>query len=72
MTIVVMPGFLILARQLKEEGFDPYIVPSKSTKKRKKIYIDKPIRLSEIESKFDNDKDILDFFMNRINSLTDE
>lgn len=70
--VEIMPGFLILARQLKEEGFDPYIVPAKSTKKRKKIYIDKPIRLSEIESKFDNDKDILDFFMNRINGLTDE
>lgn len=65
----IMPGFLILARQLKEEGFDPYVVPSKSNKKRKKIVIDKPIRLSEVEKMFDNDADILEYFKNRINDL---
>lgn len=65
----IMPGFLILARQLKEEGYDPCIVPSKSSKKRKKIVLDKPIRLSEIEAKFDKDEDILEFFRNKINSL---
>ena len=70
--VEIMPGFLIFARQLKEEGYDPYIVPAKSTKKRKKIYIDKPLRLSEIESRFDNDEDILKFFMETINGLTQE
>ncbi len=65
----IMPGFLILARQLKEEGYDPYIVPSKSNKKRKKIVLDKPIRLSEVEAQYKNDEEILEFFKNKINGL---
>ena len=65
----IMPGFLILARQLKEEGYDPYIVASKSNKKRKKIVLDKPMRLSEVEAKYKSDEEILEFFKNRINDL---
>ena len=65
----IMPGFLILARQLKQEGYDPYIVPSKSNKKRKKILLDKPVRLSEIEAMFNTDEEILEYFKNRINGL---
>ena len=67
-----MPGFLILAHKLKEEGFDPYIVASKSNKKRNKIVLTKPIRLSEIESKYQNDEDILEFFRNRINNAIED
>lgn len=67
--VEIMPGFLILARALKEEGFDPYIVPAKSSRKRKKIVLDRPIRLSEIEARFNNDEDILEFFKNTINGL---
>ena len=66
---IIMPGFLILARQLKEEGYDPCIVPSKSSKNRRLIRLDKPIRLSEVEAMFKTDEEILDFFKNRINSL---
>ena len=68
----IMPGFLILARQLKEEGYDPCIVPAKSNKKRKVIKLDTPIRLSEIEARFNNDEEILEFFKNKINSLFDD
>ena len=66
---IIMPGFLILARQLKEEGYDPCIVPSKSSKNRRLIRLDKPIRLSEVEAMFKTDEEILDFFKNRVNSL---
>ena len=68
----IMPGFLILARRLKEEGYDPYIVPSKSNRKRKKIVLDKPIRLSEIETKNNKEEEILEFFKNHINNLIND
>ena len=65
----IMPGFLILAKQLKEEGFDPYIVPSKSSKNKKKIVLGEPIRLSDVETRFSKEEDILEFFRNKINGL---
>ena len=67
-----MPGFLILARQLKAEGYDPYIVPSKSSRKKKKIILAAPIRLSEVETRFNNDEEILEFFRTKINDLIEE
>ena len=70
--IKMMPGFLVLAKQLKEEGYDPYIVASKSDRKRKKIILTKPIRLSEVEANYINDDDILEFFKNRINGIIDD
>ena len=71
--VEIMPGFLILARQLKEEGYDPYIVAAKSDKKRKKIVFTKPLRLSEVENKYKSDEEILEFFQNRINTaITDD
>ena len=64
----IMPGFLILARKLKEEGYDPYICASKSNKKRNKIVLTKPLRLSEVESQYQSDEEILEFFKERINN----
>lgn len=68
----IMPGFLILARQLKAEGYDPYIVPSKSSRKKKKIILTTPIRLSEVETRFTSDEEILEFFRAKINDLIEE
>ncbi len=65
----IQPGFLILARQLKAKGYDPNIVTAQSDKKRKMVLLNKPVKLSEIEKKFDNDKDILQYFQNDINHL---
>lgn len=65
----IMPGFLILARQLKERGHDPYIICAQESPKAKMIILDKPIKLSELDSKFNNDQEILDYCKNQINTL---
>ena len=65
----IMPGFLILARQLQERGHDPYIICAQESPKAKMIVLDKPIKLSELDSKFNSDEEILEYFKNTINGL---
>ena len=67
----VQPGFLIFAKALKEEGYDPYISASQGDRKRKNIVIDKPIRLSELLERFKTDQEILDFYKEQINNMVE-
>ena len=65
----IMPGFLILARQLKEKGHDPYIICAEESPKSKKIIVDKPLKLSQLDEMFKSDEEILEYFRTTINNL---
>lgn len=65
----VMPGALVLANALQEEGLDPNIILAFQDKKGKNIYLDKITKLSFYQELYPNDEDLLLFFKDRINSL---
>ena len=65
----VMPGALVLANTLREEGLDPNIILAFQDKKGKNIYLDKVTKLSFYQELYPNDEDLLLFFKDRINSL---
>ena len=67
----IMPGFLILARQLKEKGHDPYIICAQESPNYKIIILDKPIKLSELDKNYKTDDEILEYCRNTINNLYD-
>lgn len=65
----IMPGFLILARQLQQKGHDPYIICAQESPNSKKIIVDKPLKLSELDKMFNSDEEILEYFRTTINDL---
>lgn len=66
---VILPGFLILAKELKRQGIDIDIICAYQSVKRKTITFAEPENINELLEEFSSDEEILKHIINRINDL---